>query len=558
MGYLGDFFAQHKAAAISYVILSFATPLGEVVLPYFYGKIVQGIADKQPIMKYVIIVAVLWVVVQVMFGIMDKIDSYIVPEMQEYLRTRVVNEILENSIHQSDDLQVGRIIDRLTKLPVIVTDLFVELRYYLLPSLYVMIFATGYFYFVNVSLGLIATLLILIFFSLIFVFRNSFHNSEMSTKQSEVSEQIGDILENINSIYANGTVGGEKERIQKAHEQLKNATKKTYQKANQLKIALNVFYAITFLTINGYSYFLYKKGKIPLSSLSSVFIIVLYMIGQFVTLSGELTSVIQNMSVVDEVHEFVEALLAMYRKDTESRSNFSKDSSDPAKGPSKDFGKESEEIKGDITLENVCYSIDEKTVFDSINVSFSSRSKTCLFGKVGSGKTTLINLIMAYRVVDSGKILFDGRELSCEDTRANISYVKQNHRLFDRTLLDNITYGCREDVSKEKVEAILDRYRLKTAFGSHSLDDKIGKNGCHLSGGQRQIVALLRAVIRNRPIVILDEPTSAMDEEMRNIVLDFCKSAFAEKTVIFITHDSYIRMNYGFDRVLDVSTLGKT
>lgn len=538
MKYLCEFFAQHPWELVSYIVLSFATPLGEVVLPYYYGQIIQGIADKKPIKKYVIIVAVLWVLVQVMFGIMDKIDSYVVPEMQAFLRNKVVDEILKLSVHQNDDLQVSRIIDRLSKLPIIVTDLFVELRCYFLPALYVMVFAAGYFYFVNVSLGLITTLLIVIFFTIMYLFKSSFHNSEMSARQSELSEQIGDILENLNSVYANGTIDGEKVRIGEKHEDLKTATQGTYARANNLKLALNAFYAIAFLTINGYSYFLYKKGKIPLASLSSVFIIVLYMIGQFVTLSGEITSVIQNMSVVDEVHEFVENLKATYAKDKRNS-----DEAPPADA----------QLSGSVVLENVSYGIDGKLIFDGMNVAFPAGSKTCLFGKVGSGKTTLINLMMGYRVPDAGRILFDGRELNCREVRENVSYVKQNHRLFDRTLYDNIAYGSK--IAKSDVQSLLEKYGLGQAFGTHALDDPIGKNGCHLSGGQRQIVALLRAVIRDRRIVIMDEPTSAMDEDMRNVVVKFVQSAFEGKTVIFITHDSYIRTNYGFDRVLDVSSL---
>ena len=540
VNYLTEFFGERKIYAAIYILLSFSSPIGEVVLPYYYGKLIQGIADKTPITKYLIIVAVLWILVQVMYSLMDKLDCKIVPDMQSFLRTKIVDEIFAKHIHQNDDMQVGKVIDRLTKLPIIITDLFVEARYYILPAIYVMIFANGYFFFVNVTLGLVTLMILAVFVGILFAFRNAFHNSEMSVKQSELSEEISDILENLNNVYAHGTVENEKSRILEKHKELKDATRRTYQKANRLKIMLNVFYAITFLTINGYAYYLYTRGTIELSSLSSVFIIVLYMINQFVTLSGEITSIIQNMSIVDEVHEYISSMNDMFHSSND-------DDAQPQVLV--------KVLNGEIVLREISYSIDGKVIFDSLNLSFPERSKTCLFGRIGSGKTTLINIIMGYVLPQSGHVLFDGHSLPPRIIRDNISYVRQNHRLFNRTLLENIVYGCSSNITVTAVENLMTSHGLNSVFGNHSLMDKIGKNGCHLSGGQRQIIVLLRAALRDRPIVILDEPTSAMDEDMREMIVNFSKTAFAEKTVIFITHDSNIRRTYGFDRIIDVGTL---
>ncbi|MCG8521466.1 MAG: ABC transporter ATP-binding protein/permease [Pseudomonadales bacterium] len=163
-----------------------------------------------------------------------------------------------------------------------------------------------------------------------------------------------------------------------------------------------------------------------------------------------------------------------------------------------------------------------------------------LIGKSGSGKTTIVNLMLRTLDPDSGEILFDGipeQELSLEWIREQIGLVPQDPFLFYGTIRENLTMA-REDATDEELMAAITAAELREFVDASpdGLDTKVGDQGMALSGGQAQRLAIARALLKDAPIVILDEPTSQIDVETETLLNRALERLCANKTVLLIAH----------------------
>jgi ABC-type bacteriocin/lantibiotic exporter with double-glycine peptidase domain len=157
---------------------------------------------------------------------------------------------------------------------------------------------------------------------------------------------------------------------------------------------------------------------------------------------------------------------------------------------------------------------------------------------VGKGKSTLLKMILKLTYPSNGEILLDDMNLPYDVIRKNISYIPQTPILFNRKLYKNIVYGTKS--TKEDVIHLMKKYNLNGVFGKHDLEDDVGKGGGNLSGGQKQVVIILRSILRNSSIILLDEPTSSLDKKLKNIIMELIFDVFKDKTVLIITHDEDI------------------
>jgi len=161
----------------------------------------------------------------------------------------------------------------------------------------------------------------------------------------------------------------------------------------------------------------------------------------------------------------------------------------------------------------------------------------------GNGKSTLIKLIMGYYKVDDKSIFIDNNDINkfdLTDLRKQISYVNQNIRLFNKTLLENIQYG--NNLTREEIMDIFDETGISNIFKNlkDGLDTNVGVNGEKLSGGQRQIIHILRCIGKQNKIVILDEPTASIDKKNSEYIIRAINKLSKHSTLIIITHNKNI------------------
>ncbi|MBW6473063.1 MAG: ABC transporter ATP-binding protein/permease [Anaerolineaceae bacterium] len=198
-------------------------------------------------------------------------------------------------------------------------------------------------------------------------------------------------------------------------------------------------------------------------------------------------------------------------------------------------------VPGQISFENVCFHYSEgENVLEDINLDIPAKSVVALVGPTGVGKSTLVSLIPRFYDVTEGKISLDGhdiRNLGLEDLRKQISIVLQDVFLFHGTVRENLLFGKPESSETEMIEAA----RTANAHEfiqqlTNGYDTLIGERGIKLSGGQKQRISIARAILKDAPILILDEATSSVDTETELLIQQALERLMVGRTVILIAH----------------------
>jgi ATP-binding cassette, subfamily C, bacterial LapB len=200
------------------------------------------------------------------------------------------------------------------------------------------------------------------------------------------------------------------------------------------------------------------------------------------------------------------------------------------------------QLRGDIEFRNVKFAYPGRTdsAIEGISFKITAGERVALIGRVGSGKSTIQRLIMGLYQPTDGAVLLDGidlRQLDPADVRRNLGSVSQDVTLFQGTLRENITFGL-PYADDSAVVAAAEVAGLAEFINRHprGFDMPVGERGESLSGGQRQGVGLARAVLHNAPLLLLDEPTSAMDFSTEAQITTKVTAFASDKTVVLVTH----------------------
>jgi ATP-binding cassette subfamily C protein LapB len=203
-----------------------------------------------------------------------------------------------------------------------------------------------------------------------------------------------------------------------------------------------------------------------------------------------------------------------------------------------------EQFKGDVELDDVSFSYpgEEKSALRQVSIKISAGERVAIIGKVGSGKTTIEKLMQGFYDPDSGAVRIDGtdlRQVDPADLRRSIGYVPQDIMLFYGSVRENIVLGApyADDTDILRVAKIAGVMEFVNQH-PHGFDMQVGERGEHLSGGQRQAIAIARALLLDPPVLMLDEPSNSMDNSteavLKRQLVDYAKN----KTLILITHRS--------------------
>jgi ABC-type multidrug transport system fused ATPase/permease subunit len=273
-----------------------------------------------------------------------------------------------------------------------------------------------------------------------------------------------------------------------------------------------------FCAINFVNIYLFKNNKISGGHFVAIFLTLLYYLQYLMDVAFLAPKLIEYYGVLKNSEQFLENL------DNTNNDN-----------------RPDIVIKnGNIKLENIYFGYNNKLLFNNLNIEFENNKKVAIIGKSGSGKSTIIKLIMGFYKINEGQILIDGQNINdynIGSIRKNISYINQNTKLFNLSVYDNILYG-NENKDKKYVDNIIKSMNIENIYKNleQGLETNVGVDGDKLSGGQKQITFLIRELIGDKKIFILDEPTSALDDINKKLILDLIKK-INDKTVIIITHD---------------------
>jgi len=195
-----------------------------------------------------------------------------------------------------------------------------------------------------------------------------------------------------------------------------------------------------------------------------------------------------------------------------------------------------------IDFQNITYAYKDQIIFNNLNLHINQGEKVAIIGPSGGGKSTILKLLPLFIEPNQGRILYDNidiQSVSLQELRHNIAWVSQNPQLFSGSIMDNLLDGdpTREigadEIKNALVVSNVAEFAVKLPLG---LESPAGENGSSLSGGQRQRIAIARSLIKNAPILCLDEPTAALDTKSENYIRDSLKTMVQGKTVLMVTH----------------------
>ena len=194
----------------------------------------------------------------------------------------------------------------------------------------------------------------------------------------------------------------------------------------------------------------------------------------------------------------------------------------------------------DIAASDIAFSYDKRRIIDGVTLRIPEKTTTAIVGPSGGGKTTLVNLLARFWDVDTGSVTLDGRnvkEYDMDSLMKNYSFVFQSVYLFHDTIANNIRFGQPEAPMEDVIEAAKKAccHDFIKAL-PEGYDTVIGEGGASLSGGEKQRISIARAMMKNAPVIFLDEATANVDPENENELMQAIQALTAEKTVIMIAH----------------------
>lgn len=528
-----EFYKKNLKYLLFYFSILVYIPLKQVGLPHIYGKIIAALNKNDLIgaKKLFLYLLIIWIIIQICM-IVEKYGYIIVnPKLEVFVEENIYNRLLNVYNRNFQELKIGDIITKMIKIPWIFNYIAEQFKNFFLDNTVIIISNFIYLFYNSKYLGIAYFIGMGFYVALTYIYnkecKNKLVNSEM--KYDSIHEYIEDNLNNLIYIYTNN-------KIEKEKENFKNENKKIVQleydkglcnlKYKTLYSAMNI---IMFLVLNYIVFKLYTSKKINLGVLVSIFILNYNIFNSLIVFYRNAKSVLEVKANIRYISKFFETLLD--RKDYSYESVAKIEKSDTIL----------------VQLQDLTYSRENKVILQNISMNIEHGESIALMGEIGSGKSTIAKLIIGLIQPDSGHIYINGTPLiqyDISNIRKNIIFVPQLPILFDRTLWENLTYGLDEthNLKPESFYEILQQVGLddiKDIFLKR-MNEPVGKKGSKLSGGQRQIVVILRALALDCKVIILDEPTSSLDDDNKFKLLSLIKYISENKTLIIISHDDDI------------------
>jgi ABC-type multidrug transport system fused ATPase/permease subunit len=529
---LNDLFLEiienNKTSAILYIVILLSLPLRDVLMPRLIGSLYDSIKNGKAI-EYILggILAII-VILQIIGVVSDYIDVKIHPSIYKIVREKMMAHLFKVKEENYSDVDIGNIIAKIVKLPSVLHNHIDNIRLRIIPSVITLIFILGYMFYLDYSLA-IPLLVVLCIFIATIVYSDT-NCSPIALKRDEtfalIMSNTDDVLRNMITVLSFDNVDKEFERLDKVQGDYAAHTENTMY-CSLLTKYINIPCILAFIVFSCYySYYKVKSKAITSGTFISIVIISFMIMNILLSFLDAWQHILMRKGIIENS-------LSVFEECKVKREPYTK----PATN-----------TKG-ISFQDIEFSYitndTNRPVLKEFNLDINLYEKTLIVGEIGSGKSTIISLLLKYQTPQKGEIFLKGVPYSTipsATVRKNICYIPQSPILLNRTVYDNIVYGISPAPSKETVAKLITDMRLGRFLNGlpKGLDTPVGIHGSKLSGGQRQITWVLKAILTNPEIIIMDEPTSAVDDETKGIIHFLLEKVMQGKTVIMITHDPYL------------------
>lgn len=520
----------NKKAIITISILTIINTTISIFIPYIIGYIIDNITKN--ITSFIIILLFIYIINYVLTIIQNKIIINSVENTIYKIRRDTLNHLEKLPLSYFDKNDIGNIISTLTNDLDKISECLEEVITTIINSIITVIGVTIIMFYMNVTLSIIVILSVPLFFLIIL---------KMSKKMNYYFDSLQNSLGNLTSST---------EEIASNIKQIKSINKESYfiDKFNNI----NKIYRDYAIKSSVYSYLILPINLI-INNLSNILIIgvgSILVVNKSITI-GKIVSFLSYASMFRNPINDISSLVATVG---EAIAGF-KRINNILNQKIEDNGLIVPSIKGNVEFKNVYFKYDQKNILNNINIKLKENENLAIVGETGSGKTTIINLIEKFYKINKGQILIDNvdiNEIDKNELRKNIGLVLQDAYFFKDTIMNNIKCGI--DITDEEVIHICEdinanKFIEKLPNGYYTIIDN---NANNLSNGEKQLLSIVRCLIKNPKIVILDEATSEVDIKTEKNIYEGIKKILKNRTSIVIAHRLSTIKN--FDKILVLKT----
>jgi ABC-type multidrug transport system fused ATPase/permease subunit len=550
------FFTQEKTNIIILALLS-------LTLSFFYtnissivnANIIQGI-QKNDFMKtftnfkYFIGVSIIFIITYYFYKI---IQNNVLTKLSHWTKAEIFNFILLANNENMHNINFVEFITPITRISNSCNMLLSDILSSVVPTIAFLTVIFSYFIYKDVILGtgfLIGNIIICLYF--VYYWKDMFEYKQKQEEKTVNNEKyIIDSFNNIDKIIYRGQVGAEIDIFDKRTKECTDYTIDMMKYMTNHTFIMNVFvYIIIILAIFHMIRLYFKKQLESTTFITFLSILMMYRDDISSTIQ-RVPNYIESFGRIELIVREFEKMIGVDNKTGETAMISMLNNENHYKPVDLKFES--------IRFENVTFKYDKRdqTIFDNYSKEIYVKDKIVgITGLSGNGKSSFVKLIMRLHACNSGAIYIDEQDITTVDPlyiRQNITYVNQNARLFDRKIMENILYGCK-DVSacNENLRQILSYSKIQELYRNVDIStSNAGPLGENLSGGQRQVINIISGLINPTKILILDEPTNALDPELKRELLLILKNFRKYKQcIMIITHDRDVYSL--FDETLEI------
>jgi ABC-type multidrug transport system fused ATPase/permease subunit len=527
-------------------------------------------------------IAGLSVFVDTVYMVGNYFDKIYYPMMEKFIRFELIDVIFKHIEVNYEKEDISNHIIKALKIPNTVTSFTGRFIYWVVTFVLTTIVILSYILYLDPLIGAMTLLVFVLFFiAYYYILMDTKSTSEhRENEEKNLMTNIDDVLSNSISIICTKKIKDEKEFLTNKHSIYDEAHETQLWSTSKGGYAMSIIVTIILVAYVYVILRLYKNHKIDSRNTIKVIIIMLFFIRYIKTSSYRSILVIAEYGKLSENELTIRKLLVDKADATGHKTDIPITGDIEFKNVSFRYAVTSLEtgtpvvggavtsletgtpvVGGAVTsletgtpvVGGAVTSLETGTpagdgaagegtkTLDNVSFKINPRDRVAIIGTNGSGKSTIIKLLSGFFKPTEGQILFDGedsRNINREYLRSKLSIVSQKVVLFNRSVLDNICYAT--NTPKEEVVKILDRLKIMNVFKKlpQGLDTMAGARGEKLSGGQRQIIYLLRSYLSNKPITIMDEPTAAVDAFHKKYVVQMMDEMAKKTTMIVVTHDS--------------------
>jgi ABC-type multidrug transport system fused ATPase/permease subunit len=514
---------KNKIVVVLWIIFTFLLyPIHHVIIPKYYGLVINSFKDKSNkffnLVKYLVIFYVSAMAIESTLFYCTKI---IAPNFGEYATSTMYNYIIDHYEMDFDNIHSGEILSKITYISTIFFSYLETLRTLLFSQLFVFISTLYHYWFVSREVFTFFIFAIIVNVLYIYnVFKIKYKvDIALYDQRSKLFEYMNDSMLNLVSIYSTNNEEKEKNKfIEEEYKIYKDSETASLDIYFASETIWNVVCVFIFIILNYLIYNSYLKKQINVEKLVSTFTLTFSVLRFYENAPHIIKKLSKLYSEIGDVENFfieINRLNQTSKIDTKGFAN------------------------GDIIYSNVYHKYKDTFVLNNVSFKIEKGEKVAFVGHIGSGKSTAVKLLLGFQPLTMGNISINGvsiNEISNHQLRKNVFYIPQKPKLFNRTLYENITYGLENPPDEDNILTILDELNMKDVF-KEKMNKKVGLDGNNLSGGQKQIVWLLRSFYRKSKIIVMDEPTASLDQDNKELLIKTINKLSIGKTLIIISHD---------------------